>query len=56
MRCSLNSDSQAELEGMPRSELIRRTLSGQLHPAVYRELPQDLLRCPPCNERQTLKG
>jgi len=27
-------DARAELEGMPRSELIRRTLSGQLHPMV----------------------
>ena len=27
-------DAQAKVEGMPRSELIRRTLSGKLHPAV----------------------
>ena len=40
-------DSQAELEGMPRSELIRRTLSGQLHPAVIENYPKtcsDVLR------------
>ena len=33
-------DSQAEIEGMPRSELIRRTLSGQLHPAVIENYPR----------------
>ena len=33
-------DSQAELEGMPRSELIRRTLSGQMHPAIIENYPR----------------
>ena len=40
-------DSRAELEGMPRSELIRRTLSGQLHPMVLENYPKtcaDVLR------------
>ena len=40
-------DSRAELEGMPRSELIRRTLSGQLHPMVlenYAKTCADVLR------------
>jgi hypothetical protein len=33
-------DAQAQLEGMPRSELIRRTLSGQLHPFVLENYPK----------------
>jgi metal-responsive CopG/Arc/MetJ family transcriptional regulator len=33
-------DSRAAIEGMPRSELIRRTLSGQLHPAVIENYPR----------------
>ena len=40
-------DAQAAVEGMPRSELIRRTLSGQLHPTVLENYPKtcaDVLR------------
>ncbi len=40
-------DSQAEVEGMPRSELIRRTLSGQTHSMVkenYAKTCSDVLR------------
>ena len=49
-------DSRAAIEGMPRSELIRRTLSGQLHPTVLEKLPQDLRRRSPCNEWQNCLG
>ena len=40
-------DNQAQVEGMPRSEFIRRTLSGQLHPLVLENYPKtcaDVLR------------
>ena len=40
-------DSRASLEGMPRSELIRRTLAGELHPFVlenYAKTCADVLR------------
>ena len=33
-------NAAAEVEGMPRSELIRRTLSGQLHPATIENYPR----------------
>ena len=40
-------NAQAELEGMPRSEYIRRTMAGELHPLVLENYPKtcaDVLR------------
>ena len=40
-------NSQAKIEGMPRSEFIRRTLAGELHPFVlenYAKTCADVLR------------
>ena len=40
-------NSQAETEGMPRSEFIRRTLAGELHPFVlenYAKTCADVLK------------
>ena len=33
-------NAQAETEGMPRSEFIRRTLAGELHPFVLENYPR----------------
>jgi len=33
-------DAQAAIEGMPRSELIRRTLSGQMRPGTIQNYPK----------------
>ena len=35
-------NSQAETEGMPRSEFIRRTLAGELHPFVLENYAKTL--------------
>ena len=47
-------DAQAAVEGT-RSELIRRTLSGQLHPTVPENYPKTCAR-PSCNEWQLTRS